>query len=157
MNIELVFNGVIMVCLIVLFLMTRQFEGVKISTDYLGPSGFPQAVMVMAMIIIAILSYRLITEKKTENTEDFQKIKKVGLVIVLIFIYIFALNVLGYMVSTFISVYLIGKAIGYRQNLKMVIFALVLTTIMVLVFGNVFTVPLPRGVGFLREFSYLIY
>jgi hypothetical protein len=73
------------------------------------------------------------------------------------FAYIFALNILGYIVSTLIFPFFIGRTIGYRKNAILAIFSIILTAVMVLVFGNLFSVPLPRGIGLLRELSYFIY
>jgi magnesium-transporting ATPase (P-type) len=157
MNLELVFNGFLMLFLFGILMMSRQISGVKISSDTIGPSGFPQTIIVIAIIILVTLSYRLIKVKKSENIVDSQKLKTVGLVMTMQFAYIFALNILGYIVSTLIFPFFIGRTIGYRKNAILAIFSIILTAVMVLVFGNLFSVPLPRGIGLLRELSYFIY
>lgn len=157
MNLELVFNGFLMLILFGILMMSRQISGVKISSDAIGPSGFPQMIIVIAIIILVTLSYRLIKVKKSENIVDSQKLKTVGLVMTMQFAYIFALNILGYIVSTLIFPFFIGRTIGYRKNATLAIFTITLTAVMVLVFGNLFSVPLPRGIGLLRELSYFIY
>ena len=50
-----------------------------------------------------------------------------------------------------------ARAIGYASNLKLALFTCMVTGILVLVFGSFFSVPLPRGMGLLRELSYMIY
>ena len=64
--------------------------------------------------------------------------------------------------SAFLSFLLIfsvlsAKVMGYKENVKTLIFSLGLTVGVTLIFGKLFFVGLPRGIGLLREISYLIY
>ena len=67
------------------------------------------------------------------------------------------LDVIGFVLSTLLYLLTAGWSIGYRQPFRLAIFAIAVTAVLTAVFGILFIVPLPRGIGQLRELSYLIY
>ena len=77
--------------------------------------------------------------------------------LVALIVYIALLNILGFILSTFIFAVIGVMVMGYRKKRNILAFALITTTALFLLFGKAFFVPLPRGIGFLRELSYLLY
>ena len=67
------------------------------------------------------------------------------------------LDVIGFVLATFAYLVIAPLSMKYRKPMLLTVFACVTTAVMVVVFGMVFYVPLPRGVGLFRELSYLIY
>ena len=83
--------------------------------------------------------------------------RSVILNVVLLFIYIMAMNAIGFILSTFLYLPPACWAIGYRKPRRLAIYTIVVTVAVTVVFGMLFNVPLPRGIGQLRELSYMIY
>ena len=84
----------------------------------------------------------------------------VGLLVVIISVlggYVGVLDFLGFAVSTALYLFAAAASIGYRKWLLLTVFSTATAAVMTGVFGALFFVPLPRGVGFLRELSYLVY
>jgi hypothetical protein len=158
---ELVFNIFLAAFLIVFYAVSLSFGGMTISTDQIGPGGFPQIVIILSLIFLLINTVDLLKNKKnTKKTKfDFHdkgfKIMIIG--IALFALYIVLLNLLGFMLSTFIFSSVTIWMLGYREKLKGLAFTLILTISITLVFGKFFFVSLPRGIWILRELSYLIY
>jgi len=72
-------------------------------------------------------------------------------------VYMAALNFIGFILSTLAFTYVNPIVMGYKKYRALAIYSLILTVVAVVVFGKFFYVPLPRGIGFLRELSYYLY
>jgi hypothetical protein len=158
---EILFNLLLMALLIVLYLVSRGFGGRTVSTDHFGPQGFPQLIILLAMGVLGVLTVRAILALRKEKPSPapplaFLKQPMVRSSLILIG-YVFCLDLFGYIVATVCFIFIGARAIGYASNLKLALFTCMVTGILVLVFGSFFSVPLPRGMGLLRELSYMIY
>lgn len=156
MGFEILFNAALLLLLVIFFIRSLQFGGVTISTDFMGASGFPQIVIVISIMLALWQTYIIFKEKKIQSETSIDR-KRVLLTILLFAAYMLALNPAGYIVSTVIAVFVLGKVAGYKGSVKMAFFSVILSAAIVLLFGRIFYVPLPRGVGILRELSYYIY
>lgn len=159
---ELLFDGFIAIVLMIFFIASYQIDGITISSDKIGASGFPQAIIIISFMILIFISYKNIKNIKSgkqENKFNFQDkgFKIMVLSMGLLAAYIFTLNIIGFILGTFIFSVSAAKIMGYNENLKTLIFSLGLTVGVTLIFGKLFFVGLPRGIGLLREISYLIY
>lgn len=159
---ELVFNGVLLMVLIIFFIASTNFSDVSVSSDKLGASGFPQIIIAISILLLAYITYTKIKEMKAGGEKekfDFKDegFKRMVLSIVLLTVYIFSMNTIGFIVGTFLFSVLVIRAMDYKESMKTIMFSLALTLAVTLIFGKVFYVSLPRGIGVLRELSYLIY
>jgi hypothetical protein len=158
---EILFNLLLVALLTVLYLVSRGFGGRTVSTDHFGPQGFPQLLILLSLGVLGVLTVRAILalrKEKPSPAPTFGFLKQPMLRSSLILIgYVFCLDLFGYIVSTVCFIFIGARAIGYASNLKLALFTCMVTGILVLVFGSFFFVPLPRGMGLLRELSYMIY
>lgn len=158
---ELLFNAFIALILIVFFIVSTTFDEISVSTDKIGANGFPQMIIIISLILLAYITYDHIKNKGKGKKSVFN-IKDKGfrimlINIILLAIYIFTMNYIGFILGTFIFIIVAAWLMGYREKVKTLVFSLVLTASITLVFGKVFYVALPRGIGLLREISYFIY
>ena len=158
---ELIFN-----CLMglgMLFFLVQAFSLPQSDnpSDILGASGFPVILGILGLIVLAAITVRVFRAKAriTIPMLDLGSLdgRSLALNVVLLFGYTMALNVIGFVLSTLLYLLTAGWSIGYRKPLRLTIYAVVVTAALTVVFGMLFVVPLPRGVGQLRELSYLIY
>ncbi len=130
-------------------------------SDVLGAGGFPITLCVLGLIVLAVITVRLVREKPKIKIPMFDlgslDGRAVALNVALLFVYMMAMNVIGFILSTFLYLPLAGWFIGYRKPVWLVIYAAAVTIAITAVFGVLFGVPLLRGTGQLREFSYMIY
>jgi hypothetical protein len=75
----------------------------------------------------------------------------------MICVYAALMNVIGFILSTLVFTFVNPLVMGYRKYRILTVFSVLLTVVVVLAFGKLFFIPLPRGLGFLRELSYYIY
>jgi hypothetical protein len=71
--------------------------------------------------------------------------------------YVAVVDVIGFVLSTLLYLLAAGWTIGYQKPLRLAVYSVAVTVTLTAVFGLLFVVPLPRGVGLLRELSYLVY
>ena len=158
---EILFNLLLIALLIVFYLASRGFGGRPVSTDHFGPQGFPQLLILLLMAFLGILTCRAILALRKEKSSPAPSLASLNQPMLrssLILIgYVFCLDLFGYIVATVCFIFIGAKAIGYASHLKLALFSCIVTAILVLVFGSFFSVPLPRGMGPLRELSYFIY
>lgn len=161
MVIELLFN-IILGLLIVLYLyQALQMPGFDDSLDLLGASGFPQLLGFLALMVLLAISVKKFRSKKHNDLMLLNIRSPEGILLLvnmgLIGIYILLLNILGFTVSTLLYLFIAPTTFGYTKWKLLAVFSLLGAAILVGIFGVVFYVPLPRGIGMFRELSYLIY
>ena len=158
---ELIFN-----CLmglgIVFFLVQASFLPQSDNpTDILGAGGFPVILGVLGLIVLAIITVRVIREKTQIKVPMFDlgslDGRSLALNVVLLFVYIMVLDAIGFVLSTLLYLPIAGWSIGYHKPLRLALYTAAVTVVLTGVFGILFLVPLPRGVGVLRELSYMIF
>ena len=164
---EMIFDICITVLLVFLLGMSSLVKaGLPTKGDVMGPGGFPRVVIILALVLLANQIFKLV--KKIISSRGKKEIKKeevsnkdgyVRLVIcvVILFAYVMLMKYLGYALSTFLFVFFFGKVTGYKKNLSLLIFTGVQTVSLVLIFGTLFSISLPRGIGFLKEISFYWY
>jgi len=147
--------------------MSRGIPEKSISNDYLGSRGFPQLIAIVAIVLlVAILAKTVISRKKVGYTKP-QKMKsvegnrnvyiRVFALILLLFLYISFLKKLGFTLETLLFIFAALTILGYRNFRISVLFSLAFTAMLVIIFGRVFFIAIPRGTGFLKELSYFLY
>jgi len=71
--------------------------------------------------------------------------------------FIFASDVIGYLLASIILVAILMALLGQRKPVKIVTISLGTAFVFTMVFGKLLHVPLPRGMGFIQELSFLLY
>lgn len=141
-------------------------EGAERRGDILGPTGFPRIIILCAMLLLVIQVFKLfrkIRQDKNAAASAFQVTEeKTGYIrmascIVLILLYILGMQYLGYALTTMLFAFVFGKVVGYKKNIKLLLFSVVVSLALVTVFGTLFSIALPRGSGFLKELSFYWY
>jgi hypothetical protein len=158
---ELIFN-----CLLglgLLFFLAQAFllPATDNPADVLGAAGFPIALGVLGLVVLAVITFRLLKDKTKVKILLFDLTSLDGraltLNVALLLVYVLVVDILGFVLSTLLYLSMAGWLIGYRKPLRLALYAVAATATLTVVFGIVFAVPLPRGVGELRELTYLIY
>lgn len=135
-------------------LVSNNVEG-----DILGDMGFPIFVAVLALVLAVIIFLKGL-KKAGSISKMFEFTKpESGLVtsVGCLGAYILLMNYIGFALSTLLFTYFNARLMGYKNNKVLIIFSLILTGVILGAFGNLFLVPLPRGLGIFRELSYYIY
>jgi hypothetical protein len=131
-----------------------------VGTDVLKAGGFPIGVIVLSLIVLGFLIVHHVLRCRKEGKPVLAGSgihPKVLAAAAVIGVYAVLMNIIGFMLSTLAFTFANPLVMGYKNYRLLVVFSVVLTVVIILVFGKVFYIPLPRGLGFLRELSYYIY
>lgn len=126
----------------------------------IGPALWP-AILLSG---IAILSLILIVKafrggiKKEKVTQKKSERKRVFfLAVILTFVYVYLLKFAGFIVPTMILLGSHMYLMGYRKKSLILIVPVIFVASILFFFGIIMKVTFPRGIGLLREMSYLFY
>jgi hypothetical protein len=157
---ELIFSLVLGVILLFGLGAALRFPARTVGTDVLKAGGFPTGVIVLSLIVLVFLIVQYVRRRKKEGKPLFtgENIPpKVIATAAMICVYAALMNIIGFMLSTLVFTFVNPLVMGYKKYRVLAVFSVVLTGVIILAFGKLFFIPLPRGLGFLRELSYYIY
>ena len=110
----------------------------------LGPDFFPRLLSIFMMIFSLIQLVR--TFRKDEEEKLKLNIHKLSVIIIMACItYLFAIGIIGYLVSTFLFLTVIISVLSGRKSIKDTLIALGISLALYGVFHLVLKVPLPTG------------
>ena len=161
MGVEVIFIIILGLFIAFYLYQARELPDINNTGDLLGASGFPQIIGALALLVLLLITISVVREKKAVQLPLFDlRLPEGRLLLVNVCVlagYIVLLNVLGFAVSTLLYLFIAPSSFGYDNWKKLSVFSVVGSLLLVGVFGIVFVVPLPRGIGLFRELSYLVY
>lgn len=117
-----------------------------VSSEDIGPKIFP--IFASVMLIICCIGKFLTSNKESAAFCDKEGWKTVGLLIVTFAVYVFLLDWIGYLISTPVLLVVLVKLLARGRKISLVraiIFALVTTVCVYVLFTLVMNVMLPSG------------
>ena len=164
---EFIFNIAIGIILCGFLFFSTTISDMTVEADLFGSGGFPILFSVIGLFLLLLSTLQTMKAKKTsadaDKKEDDEAVlnrtgaKKVGCLILALAIYISLMTRVGFPIMTFLFIITCVTAVGYRDYKWSVLFALLFTTLLVIVFGRIFFIALPRGVGIFKDLSYFLY
>jgi xanthine/uracil permease len=161
---HLIANGAVFVFF--LFMLIHAFGLHEIRRFGEVGSGFwPLLVLSSATILSLILLIREWRSKGGEKEERPEgnegdsggnRIKVFGSILCLLF-YVIGMPFVGFILSTFIFILFFIFVLGERRKWILALSPPLVTGLIVLVFGKLISMPLPKGVGIFADFSRLFY
>jgi ABC-type bacteriocin/lantibiotic exporter with double-glycine peptidase domain len=124
----------------------------------LKPDVWPKVIIILLLVCIAINIINII--RKNRGNPDFTfssmfdiKVRRwIGMALVIAAS--FVLEPLGYMATCFLVLFLYGLLLGQTHVFRLLIFSVVITFVLYIVFSVLLAVNLPRGtIPAMREFS----
>jgi len=157
---ELLFE--IFLAVVLIFFMSQMAVLVEkpVAGDVLNAKGFPLIVAGLALVLLSAVAVRHVLKCRKEGKAVFADVmlpKSVLTVSGSLLCYILLLPRIGFIICTLVYTFVNTLILGYKNKKVALIFAIVVTVCFTLVFGRLFYVPLPRGAGLLKEWSYYIY
>jgi len=157
---ELVFEVVVLVVAIFLYVVSMKMQVIN-PIPVMRPNWWPQIILTIMMIVDTVLIYGSL--KKVRNRRG--RVEHVGFgvwgwllaEVINVAVFIVLQGVVGFLLSAFVfasvSAFIIDGGFRKSHPLVSVGVAFAITVF----FGSLLGLPLPRGTGVLREFSYLLY
>ncbi len=113
--------------------------------------GYPMALLIVAGLMTIYLLVKSMLKMKTEEKEETQVIEQIKIIVpycLMIGVYLFLMNKLGYIASTVVFMIASLFYLKLKNKVVMVVLTVVLTVVLYFVFTNFLTVILPRGTWF---------
>lgn len=156
---EIVFHIALLAVLGVFYNQTLSIDTTRV-TDVVGAAGFPKAIIVLAFILTGVSLYKAFRHY-SDATRKHHKIEELNIqfigVLASVIAFIFATDVIGFVLASMVLSAIIMFLLGLKKISKVAWISIGISSIFTLVFGKILHVPLPRGMGFLQELSFLIY
>jgi len=164
-----IFAAVVMAASIYLWFVADSFPPFERYGD-VDSDFWPKIILVVIGLVAAVIlvssirQLRLYLETRSGRTRSpnspgvarFLMGKNVILV-ALTLSYLYAFQLLGFIVATFIFLLLATALLGVRHKVAIVLFPLLFTSGLMLLFTRVLNLPLPRGEGIMRDLSLWFY
>lgn len=130
-----------------LFFITFNFEVFEMDKYSLGPAFFPRVVCILLFVVALILLIFSIKNKNySKNKYKNLNLKYSIITIIFFIIYTFLIEILGYLTSTIIFMISIIFLLKNKSFLINIIFSVVFSSIIYLLFSKGFNVSLPDGI-----------
>ncbi|CAM5784181.1 MULTISPECIES: tripartite tricarboxylate transporter TctB family protein [Brevibacillus] len=156
---EIVFH-VLLIGAIGYFFKESLFIDTARASDPIGPAGFPQGILILAILLALFSLFQTIRKRKKSTGEQHRppELSKefVGL-LVSIAAFVLAVDIIGFLIACFLLLLVLLLLLGEKKVGKVVGLSGVISISFTLLFGNLLSVPLPRGVEALKTLSYYIY
>ncbi|MEA4960749.1 tripartite tricarboxylate transporter TctB family protein [Lutispora sp.] len=164
MALQLLFNGALM-----LFFVYCYFYVGSIAPEpepgTIDGAQWPQMLIILLVFFLAVNMYKIY--KKTPKEErNFNPISGVNFAnicknklfigIVILFIYAFALEYLGFILSSFLLCLTYSRLLGEKRVSQLFLYSFLSVAILYFLFSKGLNIMLPRGVGLLRDFALML-
>lgn len=127
------------------------------SADPIGPAGFPQVIIVLILLLLIVSLFKAIKKSSKEKAVPLNiNLAYAGLLVGII-VFIVLNDLISFTLATILFCFFLFFLLGQKNYVKMTITSIMVAVIFTLVFGNLLTVPLPRGIGLIKELSYFLY
>ncbi len=160
---EIIFHIVLLILLGFFYNDALNIDTTRV-TDVVGAAGFPKAIILLAFILTAVSLYSAFRKYNEHSASEIPKqwhieelnIQFIG-VIASIVAFIFASDIIGYLLGSTVLIAVLMVLLGQRKPVKIAAISVSVAFGFTMVFGKLLHVPLPRGAGFIQDLSFLLY
>lgn len=164
---EIITSAVIVAFFLFMFIDSLKLHEVRRFGE-LGSGFWPSLILSLGILLGAVLLIsnliKYSKEKKeqtplsSETVTDLKRRKrKIGLSILLLFIYILIMPLIGFVLSTLLYVAGFIFVLEERRRLILSLSPVLVTGLVILIFSKFITIPFPRGLGIFAAFSRFFY
>lgn len=159
---SILFCFILLIIFIYFLINSINMENLR-DVDPIGASGLPTFIL---FILVALLIYTLIKEvvkykKNKEKTKHNALFTKPALIIMIITvgiaIFILVLNKMGFFLSCLFLTPLLLVLLGSKNKIQIISFSVGIPILFTFLFGNILSIPLPKGIGIFSVISNFIY
>ncbi|PTI08996.1 hypothetical protein BU096_05295 [Staphylococcus xylosus] len=159
---SILFCFILLIIFVYFLINSINMENLR-DVDPISASGIPTFIL---FILVALLIYTLIKEivkykKNKEKTNHNALFTKSTLIIIIITvgiaIFILVLNKVGFFLSCLFLTPLLLVLLGSKSKTQIISFSVGIPILFTFLFGNILSIPLPKGIGIFSEISNFIY
>ena len=158
MKAETIFNIFVGIVLIVYLIFAFQIPHQSLPADIVEANGFPIMLGFIGLGLVCVTVFQSIRKKDHEPLQ-FKKepVIRIAIVVAMVVVYINILRQIGFITSMFLFVVVSLAAVGSKRYIYNIVFSLLFTIAITFIFGNIFSINLPRGTGIFMQLSWLLH
>lgn len=126
------------------------------SVDQVGPVLVPKMIILLAVVLTIFSIYRIIRSQPHIGKINMIN-KNLLLFLVVMPLIISITEYVGFLLAGVLMFSSVGWILGNRNIIRNLLISVIASSCMLLIFGRMLSVPLPRGVGFLQLLSLWLY
>ena len=167
---EIITSGVIVAFFLFMFIDSLKLHEVRRFGE-LGSGFWPFLILSSGILLGPVLLISNLIKYSKEKKEKKEQVplsseamtdlrrrkRKIGLSILLLFIYILIMPLIGFVLSTLLYVTGFIFVLEERRRLVLALSPILVTGLVILIFSKFITMPFPRGLGIFAAFSRLFY
>jgi len=157
----------VIVCMVIIaasiffYIYTLTFP-VILKYEKMGPGFWPKLVLIGIVVAASSLLVESIRKRgnpvqKKEPTKEEKNTKLVVLCAVVLAIFLYFMQIVGFVLSSFFATAILAFLLGEGKKRSAVIYSFVIVLVIYASFAKLMYVPLPRGISVFRELSYCLY
>lgn len=155
---EVLFH-VIMIVIMGLFFNESLHITTGRTADPIGPAGFPQGIIVLITLLLIISLFNALKKMKSNSeTKEALNLNATYFGVLLSIVVFIILNeIISFTLASIIFCFALFFLLGQKKYFRMLLNSIIIAIVFSFVFGNILTVPLPRGTGIIKELSFFLY
>lgn len=157
---ELIAHAVIFILMLVLYSETKTFPDMNIG-GALGAEWWPQVVLMLGMLM-TLASAGFVVRKNLKEPGgkakvSIEEMKSLGISTGIFLVFLIAIEAVGFLGATPLLMFGFMFQLGARKLPSLILVPILSSPIFAVVFGRFMEVPLPRGMGVARIFSFYFF
>lgn len=159
---DLIFSILLIVFSIYCFILVGNESPAATPTE-LGAAFWPRIILALMIILLVVNTINVIKKMKSENGKiaihiDFKGFIKSKLFVGMILVATMAIimQYIGFIPSCFLFLSSYGYLLGEKRIPKLLLFSIVITFVLYIIFQGALDIMLARGVGVFRNFALMI-
>lgn len=165
---DIVFSALLLIFSVYLFFMVGAQSPAPTATE-LGAAFWPRIILVLLIILLAVNIVSSIRKMKPMEGEKALRAKEGGTSpgfqfgeffrsklfagMILVAVMAFVMTYIGFIADCFLFLIAYGVLLGERRPVRLILFSLIITAILYVLFQGALAIMLARGVGVFRQFS----
>ena len=157
---ELTIHALIFVVMVVLFQESRTFPALNIGGN-LGAAWWPQLLLGLGMVMTAASAISVVRKNLRgpggKGKVSLTEVKSLSLSTAIFVAFLLAITVVGFLGAVPVLVFGFMYQLGARKLWILIAASFLASPVFAVIFGRLMEVPLPRGMGLMRLFSFYFY
>jgi putative tricarboxylic transport membrane protein len=150
---------IIFFSLLLLFILIPNYISYSISFKDIGPQFFPRIIsygLSILGVVIVLASIKDKENKKNKNLFLKKSNLKIGLMFIFSIIYLYLIDLLGYLVPTIIMLGIFIRIYGEKRKVILFTIPIITSILIFIIFGRLLKMLMPRGL-LTPFFEFLLY
>ncbi len=158
--IEMVFNGFLALLFVAFMIGGTQIPRLSRPTDIVEAGGFP---VVFASVGLFLLIWEMIDQSRKGGEIEKKPelypsgIMKLAMIVCMTIAYILLIRIVGFTVLTIVYAIISMNLLQSKKQGFNILFAVLSTLVLVIIFGRFFGISLPRGMNVFKTLSFYLY